>query len=124
MITCRASRAGRERFRPTHEEIVAFLSEVGLFSSLKEKARAELESHFHTMPMADRALGRSFIDRSHDPVTETRFFRWVNRVEDDTGIVLLQGEFGDDTWNQRCIHQADRVYLLADPGERPDLTRL
>ncbi|MEX2443864.1 MAG: cyclic nucleotide-binding domain-containing protein [Alkalispirochaeta sp.] len=55
--------------------------------------------------------------------SEARLRDWLNRVEDDHEHVLLVGEMGDDSWNDLCRRHADRLLLLIDPLESPDLTR-
>ncbi|MFO8042864.1 MAG: cyclic nucleotide-binding domain-containing protein, partial [Alkalispirochaeta sp.] len=58
LITRRATGLEREQYRPTHEEVVAFLRGVELFSSLSENVLGELAPHLQwfTLPRGETLL--------------------------------------------------------------------
>ncbi|MCU0477028.1 MAG: patatin-like phospholipase domain-containing protein, partial [Anaerolineae bacterium] len=49
---------------------------------------------------------------------------WLSNLETSFESLLYVGEASWTPWTRRCLRQADRVYLLADATQSPELTRI
>ncbi|MEX2549680.1 MAG: patatin-like phospholipase family protein, partial [Nitriliruptoraceae bacterium] len=56
--------------------------------------------------------------------TELRVDRWLDELEAEVDLVLLQSDPGSTAWTQRCLDRADHVVLVADATADPARTTL
>ncbi|MGH8539584.1 MAG: patatin-like phospholipase family protein, partial [Stenotrophobium sp.] len=91
---------------------------------LAEKLTRQLagwpQSRLITAAHVDAALGAGAAQTRFDDETgNLRLIDWLNEMERRHSHVLYIANSGEDTWAQRCLHQADRVLVLAEANMPP-----
>lgn len=78
-----------------------------------------------TPQRAERELANPGIAQARpgDP-DELRLERWLEEVESEHAIVLLQGDAEVSPWTRRCVDHVDHLVLVADVGDPPQVTEL
>jgi len=54
-----------------------------------------------------------------DAPENTIITAWISKVEADHSYLLFAADHSTSPWTQRCLNQADRVLIIADPQENP-----
>lgn len=125
-----------ERFRTTQAHStfrekatnIAFLpasEDIGL-SQFVQDLHAEMKLHQSSDLLnhdtVDELLGREGIANSKKTSpANLRLVQWLNGRESKFDQMLFEADASWTRWSERCIRQADRVIVVADAGNRPDL---
>ncbi|MCP4417957.1 MAG: hypothetical protein GY805_15150, partial [Chloroflexi bacterium] len=54
-----------------------------------------------------------------DAPENTAIVAWISELETDYNYLLFAADYSNSAWTQRCVDQADRVLIIADPQESP-----
>jgi NTE family protein len=78
------------------------------------------EARLITAAHVDAALGAGAARRPlSDDETSTRLLTWLSELEGRHRYVVLAADSDSDLWALRCLHNADRVLVLAEAGTPP-----
>jgi predicted acylesterase/phospholipase RssA/CRP-like cAMP-binding protein len=103
---------------PANEEVDldAFVQE------LHEEMKAHHATDLLSSESVDESLGRDGISTSkRKSPANLRLVQWLNGREGKFDQLLLRADQPWSRWSDRCIRQADRVIVVADAFQRPDL---
>ena len=67
----------------------------------------------------DRELGPGMAQIPLDHANNGQLVSYLNDLETDEQLIVYLGEPRPSTWTSRCARQADRVLLIARPGDDP-----
>jgi predicted acylesterase/phospholipase RssA/CRP-like cAMP-binding protein len=98
-------------------------------ASFVQALTSGLAKHGRTLLLdSERFDGEFGVDGAHDTDTGTPMSAvvagWLSNLETSFDSLLYIGQAGWTPWTRRCLRQADRVYLLADATQSPELTRI
>lgn len=97
-------------------------------ASFAQSVSAELAKHGATMLVDTTRFDHEFgladaAQTDTDAPLSAVIAGWLSNLENDFDTLLYVAEPGWTPWTRRCLRQADRVYLVADTTQSPDLTR-
>lgn len=96
---------------------------------LAEKLTEHLQRWPHvrlvTAAHVDALFGEGFSQTPLDySVDDLKLRQWLASLEEKHCYVLYAAHNNEDEWTKRCLHQADRILILAEANQTPTHTKL
>jgi NTE family protein len=78
-----------------------------------------------TAAHVDALFGAGFSQTPLDyGVDDLQLRQWLASLEEKHCYVLYAADSNEDEWSKRCLHQADRILILAEANQTPTHTKL
>ncbi len=102
---------------PTSADVPAIHLAEALSMHLKGWPNVRLVTAAHVDALFGANFSQSPLDYGSN---DLRLRTWLSSLEDQHCYVLYAATKSDDTWALRCLHQADRILILAEAAHKPE----
>jgi NTE family protein len=102
---------------PTSADVPAVHLAEALTTYLKGWPNVRLVTAAHVDALFGEGFSQTMLDYGEN---DLKLRAWLSSLEDAHCYVLYVAQRSDDTWALRCLHQADRILILAQANHPPE----